>query len=58
MPRTAVLRHLDRARSAGELATIVGSSPATITYQVDTLVAAGLVRRTRLGRHVMVSRTA
>lgn len=56
-PRATVLRSLDRPRSAGELADILGSSPASLTYQVDRLVAAGLVRRIRRDRHIMVSRT-
>ncbi len=57
-PRATILRSLDRPRSAGELADILGGSPAGLTYQVDRLVAAGLVRRTRRDRRVMVSRTA
>lgn len=56
-PRATLLRFLDRPASAGELATLLHCGPSAVTYHVDALVAAGLVRRERLGRQVLVQRT-
>lgn len=56
--RAAILQHLELPRSMGELATRLGVSPATITHHCDHLEAAGLVRRVRAGRSVVVGRSA
>jgi DNA-binding transcriptional ArsR family regulator len=58
LPRTVVLRHLDRPASATALAELLHSGPSAVTYHVDALVAAGLVERRREGRYVLVARTS
>jgi hypothetical protein len=52
--RAAVLRALSRPLSMQVLATTVHCSPSTLTYHCDQLVAAGLLRRERHGRHMLV----
>jgi DNA-binding transcriptional ArsR family regulator len=56
--RTAILRRLDRPRTAGELADLLFAVPSAATHHVDALQSAGLVSRERRGRHVLVHRTA
>jgi DNA-binding MarR family transcriptional regulator len=54
--RARILLNLDRS-SAGALARRTGCSPATVTYHCNVLEAAGLLRRERRGKQVLVSRT-
>jgi len=56
-PRAIILRHLDRAAAAGDLANILHTGPSGVTYHVDALVAAGLVERQRRGRYMFIART-
>jgi MarR family len=56
-PRAALLRGLDHPASAGQLAAMLGAGGSSVTYHVDTLVAAGLVQRCRRGRTVVAFRT-
>ena len=57
-PRAKILRRLDRPATAGELAQALLAVPSAATHHVSALEAAGLVRRERRGRHVVVRRTA
>ena len=56
--RAKILRRLDRPATAGELAQALLAVPSAATHHVTALEAAGLVRRERRGRHVVVRRTA
>jgi DNA-binding transcriptional ArsR family regulator len=56
--RTALLRRLDRAETAGGLAVALGLAPSAITFHLRALESAGLVARERRGRHVIVERTS
>lgn len=55
--RAAILQHLDRPRTMGDLAARLGIAPATVTHHCDHLEAAGLVQRVRHGRSVLVGRS-
>jgi DNA-binding MarR family transcriptional regulator len=55
--RARLLLALDRPRTIGELAQTLIAVPSAATHHVDALQAAGLVRRRRCGRCVLVSRT-
>lgn len=55
--RAKLLLMLDRERSMSELAGTLYAAPPTITYQIGTLVAAGLVARRKEGRRTLISRT-
>jgi DNA-binding transcriptional ArsR family regulator len=56
-PRAEILRRLDRAVTAGSLAESMVLVPSAISHHLHNLERAGLVRRTRHGRHVLVQRT-
>jgi len=56
--RALLLRALERPKTAGRLAERVFLSPSGLTHHAGALEAAGLVARTRTGRHVVVRRTA
>jgi DNA-binding transcriptional ArsR family regulator len=57
-PRAGIVRRLDRAVTAGELAEATRLVPSAISHHLHHLEQAGLVRRVRHGRHVLVHRTA
>jgi DNA-binding MarR family transcriptional regulator len=57
VPRAALLRALDRATTAGQLATRLGLTPSGVTHHLRALEPAGLVARERHGRFVRVHRT-
>jgi DNA-binding MarR family transcriptional regulator len=56
--RAAVLRCLDDAATCGAIAESLFMAPGGVTHHLRVLEAAGLVTRTRRGRHVVVERTA
>ena len=56
--RAAILQYLDSAITAGELAARLQLAPGGVTHHLKNLEAAGLIRRTRDGRRVIVQRTA
>jgi len=56
-PRTALLRELDRPVTAGRLAHLLHFTPSGLTHHLRALERAGLVRRERRGREVLVQRT-
>ncbi len=58
LPRAQVLRRLTAATSIGRLAQLLRAVPSAATHHVDAPEAAGLVERERVGRHVLVRRTA
>ena len=53
-PRAQILRALDCPISIGRLAEALRSVPSAATHHVGALEAAGLVRRDRCGRQVLV----
>jgi DNA-binding transcriptional ArsR family regulator len=55
--RARLLRAIDVDRTMSDVAALLHVSPATATHQVDALVVAGLARRTREGRRMLVRRT-
>ena len=55
--RAGVLQALESPTSVSALAAAFNCVPATMTYQCDRLVSAGLIARQRRGREVRVSRT-
>jgi DNA-binding transcriptional ArsR family regulator len=55
--RAALLRALERPLTAGRLAQRVFLSPSGLTHQARELERAGLITRTRAGRHVRIGRT-
>ena len=55
--RAAVVRALDRPLPMHVLARTVHCSPSTLTYHCDQLAAAGLLRRERHGRSMLVGAT-
>lgn len=57
-PRADLLRRLDRATTGTALAESMLYVPSSITHHVGALERAGLVRRERAGRQVLVHRTA
>ncbi len=57
-PRAAILLALDTPKRPGELAEQLYYAPSGVTHHLDALDAAGLVTRTRQGRHFIVRRTA
>jgi DNA-binding transcriptional ArsR family regulator len=56
--RAQILRALGRPTSIGTLAEVLHAVPSAATHHVNTLQAAGLVKRHRHGRTVLVDRTA
>lgn len=56
--RAAVLRAVRRGRSTGELAELLGISPASVSYQTAVLRRAGLIGTRRVGRAVCHQLTA
>jgi len=56
--RAAILQRLDAPATCGEIAVRLDVVPAAATHHVSALERAGLVRRMRRGRHVIVERTA
>ena len=56
-PRTAVLTALEHPRNAGQIAERLFLTPSGVSHHLSALEAAGLVTRTRDGRHVLVRRT-
>jgi hypothetical protein len=57
LTRANLMLCIGRARSVGDLASILGVSPASVTFHCDRLVASGLIRRVRRGHQVQVVRT-
>ena len=55
--RALLLVALHRPLSIGSLAEALMAVPSAATHHVDALEAAGLVRRERAGRRVIVHRT-
>ncbi|TQM13773.1 winged helix-turn-helix domain-containing protein [Pseudonocardia kunmingensis] len=55
--RAQLLRALDGERSMSRVAEGSAIAPSVATHHVHALVAAGLARRRREGRHTLVSRT-
>jgi DNA-binding MarR family transcriptional regulator len=58
VPRAQILRALQCPTSIGRLAESLRAVPSAATHHVTALEAAGLVRRERVGRRVLVRRTA
>jgi DNA-binding transcriptional ArsR family regulator len=58
VPRAAILLALDTPKRPGELAEQLYYAPSGVTHHLVALDAAGLVTRTRQGRHFIVRRTA
>ena len=56
-PRAEILRSLDSARSAGQIARGLQLSPAGVTHHLSALERAGLIIREPHGRHVLAHRT-
>jgi hypothetical protein len=56
--QAAVLRALERPMYAGPLAERLFLTPSGLSHHLNRLEAAGLVRRTRRGRRVLVRRTS
>jgi DNA-binding transcriptional ArsR family regulator len=56
-PRATCLRRLDRPVTAGALAEALAAVPSAATHHINALERAGLVRRERSGRRVLVWRT-
>lgn len=56
--RARILAHLERPKTAGDLATLLNGVPSLATHHVRALERAGLVSRVREGRSVTVRRTA
>jgi DNA-binding transcriptional ArsR family regulator len=56
-PRANILRSLDRARSAGQIARALHFSPGAVTHHLIALERAGLISREPHGRHVLAHRT-
>jgi DNA-binding transcriptional ArsR family regulator len=56
-PRAKILRSLDRARSAGQIAHALQLSPGAVTHHLTALERAGLIIREPHGRHVLAHRT-
>ncbi|MCQ4044981.1 ArsR/SmtB family transcription factor [Streptantibioticus rubrisoli] len=54
--RTRVLAELAQPRTTGDLARRLHLSPATVSYHLQILHRAGLIRRTRSSRHVLYQR--
>ncbi|GAA1658678.1 ArsR/SmtB family transcription factor [Actinoplanes couchii] len=54
--RSTVLRALDRPATTTGLAAALGLSPSTVSEQLASLLTAGVVDRTRAGRHVLYTR--
>jgi DNA-binding MarR family transcriptional regulator len=57
VPRAALLRALDRATTAGQLAARLHLAPSGLTHHLRILEPAGLVTRERRGQCVVVRRT-
>jgi DNA-binding transcriptional ArsR family regulator len=58
IPRTRILRELERPRTTSEIAAALKTVPSVATHHLTALEAAGLVSRQRSGRTVLVTRTA
>lgn len=56
-PRATLLRVLERPASAGAIAEALHATPSVASHHIATLERAGLARRERRGRHVLVWRT-
>jgi DNA-binding transcriptional ArsR family regulator len=56
--RARILRHLDAPVLAGQIADTLLAVPSAASHHLAILERAGLVRRERQGRHVLVHRTA
>ncbi len=56
-PRAMILVSLDRPATIGGLAELLFAVPSAATHHAAVLEAAGLVRRERRGRNVVVRRT-
>lgn len=56
--RAEILRLAAVPVTCGQIAKHLFMAPGGVTHHLRTLEAAGLVRRTRRGRHVIVERTA
>jgi DNA-binding transcriptional ArsR family regulator len=56
--RAAILRLLDTGATCGDLANALYMAPGGVTHHLRLLEAAGLVIRERVGRNVIVERTA
>ncbi len=55
--RARILRWLDRPTTPGELAGKLHGAPSMVSHHLRALETAGLITRTRDGRHVRVRRT-
>jgi DNA-binding transcriptional ArsR family regulator len=55
--RAAILRLLDRPATCGAIAVALLIAPGGVTHHLQRLEAAGLARRRRRGRDVVVERT-
>ncbi|MQA76572.1 MAG: helix-turn-helix domain-containing protein [Solirubrobacterales bacterium] len=55
--RALILRHLDRAVTAGQIAEALIAVPSAASHHLAILERAGLVERERRGRNVLVRRT-
>lgn len=56
--RATILRLLDEPRPAGDVAEALIATPGAATHHLKALEAAGLIVRERVGRRVIVHRTA
>jgi DNA-binding MarR family transcriptional regulator len=57
IPRTLLLRRLDDPATPGDLAEALHAVPSAASYHIAALERAGLARRERSGRRVLVWRT-
>ncbi len=55
--RAALLLALNGPRTMGELASVTGYAPSTLSHHSQRLQAAGLITATRIGGHVILERT-
>jgi DNA-binding transcriptional ArsR family regulator len=57
VPRAVLLQRLDAPATAGDLAAALHAVPSAATHHIAALERAGLARRERSGRQVLVWRT-
>ena len=58
LQRSLVLRYLHRPAGMAEIASLLRTTPANATFHCQQLEAGNLVARRRVGRNVLVERTA
>lgn len=56
--RAKILLHLEQPATAGQLAELLHGAPSMVTHHLTAMERAGLIARTRKGRHVWVHRSA